>query len=291
MKPFLKWVGGKTQIIDDVMDLFPRRMNNYHEPFIGGGSVLLALLSSTEIVVHGHVYASDANSNLIWLYKNIQKNPDALIDQLKQLTEEFAKCEDGEVNRKAESLEEAMSSPESYYFWIRKKFNELPEDQKSSVSSSAMCLFLNKTCFRGLYREGPNGFNVPFGNYKTPSIYDEVHIRQVSRLIQNVIFTACGFEKSLSKVIEGDFVYLDPPYAETSFTKYISKGFTVEEHKKLFEMCKELPTNMLMSNADVDIVKDAFPTPAYTTKILSCKRSINNTKTNEVLIKCRCFPE
>lgn len=300
IKPFIKWVGGKTQIINDVMRLFPREMNNYHEPFLGGGSVLLALLSHKKngtIKVNGIIYASDLNANLISLYQNIQTSPDELINAVEALVEEFSECTKAggtEVNRNALTAEEARSSPESYYFWIRGRFNALTGEERTTSTASAMLLFMNKTCFRGLYREGPHGFNVPFGNYKNPTVLDAAHIRTVSDLIQGVVFNISSFDDSLTRSQPSDFVYLDPPYApetDKSFVGYTAGGFGVDDHVRLFQTCKTMNTNnvsLLMSNAEVDLVKDAFPSPAYTTEIISCRRAINSKKpggrTNEVLI-------
>jgi DNA adenine methylase len=178
---------------------------------------------------------------------------------------------------------------ENYYYWIRKNYNIRTDI--NSISYSAMFIFLNKTCFRGLYRIGPNGFNVPFGHYANPEIINEEHVKTISKLIKNVNFIHSKFENSFEKIKENDFIYLDPPYApenEKSFVSYTSTGFNLEQHNLLFSMIKKFKGKILMSNADVKLVKDAFPLP-YETKIISCKRSINSkkpgTKTNEVLIK------
>lgn len=295
-KPFLKWVGGKTQILPEVMKRFPPTMNHYHEPFVGGGSVLLALLAhraNGRIHVSGRIYASDINANLIGLYKNVQSDPDALLIEVKKITDEFTTCKGTVVNRTANTLEEARTSPESYYFWIRQQFNSLSKEERVSMRGSAMVLFMNKTCFRGMYREGPHGFNVPFGNYKNPSIVDGEHIKQVSALLREVEFSHASFTEALNTPTAQDFVYLDPPYApeqDTSFVAYTTDGFTLDHHKELFRRCHEMTSKkvrLLLSNAHVPLVTQAFPVP-YTTHILSCRRSIHSkkpeTRTNEVLI-------
>jgi len=296
MKPFLKWVGGKTQIIETVLSLFPATMVNYHEPFLGGGSVLLGFLAKVragQITVSGTVYASDLNSNLIGLYKNVQASPAALIAEVRRIMAEFAEARGAVVNRKAATLAEAKTSPESYYFWTRAKFNAL--EDRTTVQGSAMLLFLNKTCFRGVYREGPHGFNVPFGNNKNPSIIDDAHIMAVSALIKDVVFVCGSFAETLGRPVAGDFVYMDPPYAPenaTSFVAYTVDGFGSENHEALFARCeamRQAGVQFLMSNADVKLVKDAFVEPAYRTKIVSCRRAIHSTnpdaRTNEVLIR------
>lgn len=297
-KPFLKWVGGKTQIIDEVIRLFPREIVNYWEPFVGGGSVLLALLSHQKagtIRVTGRITASDLNMNLIHLYRTIQSAPTALIAEVKTLVAEFSECKGTTVNRAAATKEEATTSPESYYYWIRGRFNAATD--RTTPAVAAMFLFLNKTCFRGVYREGPRGFNVPYGNYKGPTILDEEHIQTVSELIQGVEFRCCQFNTPLEEATAGDFVYLDPPYApetETSFVGYTTDGFGIERHRALFGITSRLGekgAKFLMSNADVKLVRDAFSASAFELKVVSCRRAIHckkpDARTNEVLIRSR----
>lgn len=307
-KPLIKWIGGKTQIIDLVIKKFPREINNYHEPFLGGGSVLFALLDNIKtnkikIKENGSINAYDFNETLINIYKNIKSNFDGLYDEIKKYIDIYNSIpvDNEEINRKPKNLEEAIVSQESYYYWIRIQFNKLSQLEKNSLIGSSYFIFLNKTCFRGMYREGPNGFNVPFGNYKNPEIINYEHLKHVSDLIQPVNFVHSSFENSFTKFnkedFKEDFVYLDPPYApetEKSFVGYTADGFSLEQHNLLFKLMKENQENQenkfkfLMSNADVDLVKNSFSNPIYTIEIISCKRSINskkpNSKTNEVLI-------
>lgn len=296
-KPFLKWVGGKTQILDAVLERFPRTIANYYEPFVGGGSVLLGFLNAVKsgvIVLRGKVYASDLNANLIGLYMNIQSHVDELLLELKTLCDEFTAIKGTDVNRAPRNLTEAKSSQESYYYWIRTQFNALSKTDKISVAGSAKLLFLNKTCFRGVYREGPHGFNVPFGHYNNPAIFEGAHLRATALLIKDVIFSTHDFSSALRSCAAGDFAYLDPPYAPenvTSFVGYTADGFGAEKHKELFTLCSTLHgkgVKLLMSNADVKMVKDAFKVETWTTNIIECRRAINSkkpeSKTNEVLI-------
>jgi DNA adenine methylase len=282
MKPFLKWVGGKTQIIDKIIEQVPDNIINYYEPFLGGGSVLLAVLSSGK--VSGNIVASDLNVHLINLYRDIQVEPDVFIKNISSLVDTFKKLPNkpgGELNP---NTPEDCDTQESYYYWIRKQFNS------STENKSAMFLFLNKTCFRGVYREGPNGFNVPFGHNKNPEIFNEVHIQTISKLVKHVKFVSCSFTETLKQAKRGDFVYLDPPYAPatiTSFVGYTSKGFSGEDHQQLFEQCKKLKSKWLMSNAHVPLVTQTFE--EYPIKVLSCRRTINSknpeSRANEVLVQ------
>jgi DNA adenine methylase len=299
-KPFLKWAGGKTQIINTIMEKLPSEINNYHEIFIGGGSVLLALLSyikNNKIKVTGTLYAYDINKILIGVYQNIQSKKDELYKKIKEYRNIYDKCKQDCVEDKKErkpiTLEEAKKSKESYYYWLRKQFNE--NKDKSSVECSALFIVINKTCFRGLYREGPNGFNVPFGHYKTtPKMITEEHLDEISALIKDVKFECCDFSKSLKKPKENDFVYLDPPYApenNTSFVDYNKDGFTLKNHNELFELTKSLHTKkikFMMSNSKVKLVTDSFTDESFTVSKIECKRTINSkkpeSKTMEVII-------
>jgi len=298
-KPLIKWVGGKTQILDKLAAQFPREMNNYHEIFLGGGSVLLMVLNLIKqgaIQLNGGIYAYDINPALVYLYKNVQSEPDVLFTTIHTYIHEYNGCIGQEINRKPTTKTEACTSKESYYYWIRHQYNHLTDDERTSHAGSAMFLFLNKTCFRGLYRVGPNGFNVPYGHYKTPEIIHHDHLMRIHELIQGVEFVCCDFTESIPRALEGDFTYLDPPYApvnETSFVGYTDDGFGIEKHRQLFALIHAIPGKMVMSNADVDLVKNSFTNRAagpkkYRIDTVVCKRSINSKnpgeKVNEVII-------
>jgi len=297
-KPILKWVGGKTQIIDTIISNFPTMMNDYHEIFLGGGSVLFALLSSIKngsIQVKGTIYAFDLNEPLVYIYKNIQSSHNELYDTIQTLIDDFQNCGQGHLNRNPQSLEEAKLCKENYYYWIRNRYNQLSDEQKKGLLGSSMIIFLNKTCFRGLYRVGPRGFNVPYGNYKNPQIINKQNLDQVHDLIQGVVFECCDFTISLCKLKKDDFVYLDPPYApetDTSFVQYTDKGFTLKQHEDLFARLHQFEKKkikFMMSNSDVILVNKNFNKKKYNICTIVCKRTINSknpeSTVNEVLIK------
>lgn len=297
MKPIIKWVGGKTQIVDKLIDAFPPVIENYHEIFLGGGSVLLEFLDriksgKIEIKVTGRIYAYDVNEPLIYVYKNIQSNHNELYRIIRGFIDEFGACSGNDVNRAPISIEDAKLSKENYYYWMRARYNRLSPAEKTTVEGSALFIFLNKTCFRGVFRLGPNGFNVPYGHYANPEIINRAHLDEMHELIHDVVFECADFTVSMEagKIGDGDFVYLDPPYAPEnakSFVGYTDKGFPLDQHNRLFGMCRGLK-KMMMSNADVALVRQNFPAEQYTTNVVSCKRSINSknpeAKTNEVII-------
>ncbi len=268
-KPFLKWVGGKTQILESILTKIPKSINTYHEPFLGGGSVLFALLSlqkEGKVTIKKKIFANDSNKGVINLFKAIQQDHNKFLECISSYVSIYDSLTGTIINRSPSTLEEARTSKESYYYWIRQRFNEFELDPTfTSFEYAAMFLFLNKTGFRGMYRVGPKGFNVPYGHYlKTPTIADSQHIQIVSELIQPVTFTCQDFEQTMIGVKKGDFVYLDPPYAPeapTSFVKYNEDGFNLDTHMRLFECIKNInkkKIKFLMNNAKVDLVIDNF---------------------------------
>lgn len=297
-KPILKWVGGKTQILDTILSHFPTTMNNYREIFLGGGSVLLGLLTrvkSGSIVVEGKIYAYDINEPLVYVYKNIQSSHKELFDALQKIIGEFNECGEGDVNRTPANITEAKVAQENYYYWIRSQYNALSAADKKTLVGSAMFIFLNKTCFRGVFRVGPRGFNVPYGHYNHPEIINQSHLEEIHHLIQDVIFESADFSKSLDSVEPGDYLYLDPPYAPektTSFVGYTENGFNLDNHNQLFNLLhplQEQRVTFMMSNADVSLVREKFTNDSYHISTIECKRSIHSkkpqSKTMEVFVK------
>ena len=317
-KPLLKWVGGKTQMIQKILSKFPVTMNHYHEPFLGGGSVLFALLSyqqSQHITITGTIYAYDFNKGLIHLYKNIQSHKDEFYNHVTHYKTIYESIPDLKIDvsgvtksnqrkwlqekRKPATIEEAKLSKEAYYYWLRNRFNQIGSGKvsdvnKSSPEYSALFLLLNKYGFRGMYREGPNGMNIPFGNYKRdPCVITEKELNAIHTLIQPVQFKHCDCIESIAIVKPGDFVYLDPPYApetKTSFVGYTADGFPLSKHEELFTHCKKMADKKIkfvMSNANVPLVREYFAGVAECEEIVA-RRTINSkkpgSKTTEVIL-------
>ena len=288
MKPIIKWVGGKTQILDKVLKTFPREIENYHELFVGGGSVLFGLLESKDITVKGKVYAYDKNQKLINMYRQIQTNPKDVHDHLTELFKTYDTRTGTEVNRKPQTEEEGLTSKESYYYWVRKKYNDLIP---TTHIHAATLIFLNKTCFRGVYREGPNGFNVPYGHYKTtPVVTPLEELLKIQYLIKDVVFKWCDFRAAFAQTVNDcDFIYADPPYAPEnvkSFVGYTKDGFIMDDHKDLFDLLKYSEIDFVMSNAKVYLVTSSFED--YKIEDVPARRAINSKDpssiTTEVLV-------
>lgn len=303
----LKWVGGKKQIMKSIMlYLKMKEKTIYYEPFVGGGSVLLEVISlnvKQNDKKCEKIYASDINKHLIEFYQCIQN------DQTLPLFKKSFLQLQNEYNQ----LENMTLKGELFYN-CREKYNTISRNtlnrdknnvrgndvgEMNIVEKSVLFLFLNRTCFRGLYREGPNGFNTPFGNYKTIAITEE-QIENFHNTIQNVIFTCQDFEKSFSQIFSMEEnscvkkVYLDPPYfpvKENSFVNYQKSGFTLQQHEKLFSLCKECTEkkiHFVLSNAYVEKIVNDFSKIHYTIEIVECRRQIHaknpNSKTKELII-------
>ncbi len=308
---FLKWVGGKNQIIKKVYELFPSNYDNYYEPLIGGGSVLINLLNELEKNNKKleSINIGDFNKDLIDLYKSIKSNEDKLIENLNIIVNNYnmaklTKKEKGtrQIIKPEDTIEKNTQKGKEYvYYFYRNEFNKLKNKESISqdeiIYKSAIFIFLNKTCFRGVYRENSKKeFNVPFGNYENPEIYNEDNLKNLSEIFKkhDINFINCSFKdwKDKIKQTKNNFVYLDPPYYpenESSFTKYTSNDFNKSEHDELIDFCKFIDknkNNFLLSNSDTSYIKDNLND--YEVKIVECKRSINSkdpsAKTNEVLL-------
>lgn len=294
--PFIKWVGGKTQLMESVFNEFPKIMLNYYEPFIGGGSVLFNLLNkleNREIIVN-NIYISDINKDLIDLYLSVKNNYKLLIKYLQKFKNNYEKAEvinKEKVVRKKIVVKKTLKSnikegKEHVYYFYRSVFNKLKTNNSNKiVKKSALFIFLNKTCFRGVYRENTSGiFNVPYGNNINVSMFDENNLKRISELLNkyDVNFSVKNFYdlKETIKYMKNTFVYLDPPYYpenETSFTSYTSNDFGKEQHDKLIEFCKYIDTKkskFLLSNSNTNYIKDNLK--KYKIEIIDCKRQINS---------------
>lgn len=264
--PIVKWVGGKRQLMFELLKNMPKSYNRYFEPFIGGGALFFELQPQNG-------YISDMNEELINLYSVVRDDVYELIDDL---------------NKHKVSKE--------YFLKIRnldrtEKYNKLSDIQKAS-----RFIYLNRTCFNGLYRVNSQGqFNVPFGNYKNPKIVDAENLINCSKLLKNTEICCADFSGILNKVQKGDFVYFDPPYVPlnetSSFTSYTKDGFDIDMQFKLRDVCDELDNKgvmFMLSNSDTKLVNELYSN--YEIKKVFASRAINANgngrgKITEVLVR------
>ena len=249
VRPFVKWAGGKNKLIPQMEQYYPKELKEnkidvYIEPFVGGGAILMDILKKYNIK---KAYAFDINKNLINCYNIIKDKVESLVLELKKLEEEYLKLDD--ENRK------------EYYYDIRKKYNSINiENENEALEKTTYFIFLNKTCFNGLYRENRRGqFNVPIGKYKNPTIFDEENLIELSKLIKNVTFINGDYRESYKYIEENTFIYFDPPYRPinktSSFTSYSKEDFNDENQKELGEYFRKINDNnsnvkLMLSNSN-----------------------------------------
>jgi DNA adenine methylase len=239
-RPFLKWAGGKGQLLDEIDKRLPKdeilagKIDTYIEPFVGGGAVFFHVAQSYPQLKHFYLF--DINRDLVNCYNAVKNNVEALIRKLKTIERGFFRLDGREQSDE--------------YYRMRERFNK--------KRHAARLIFLNKTCYNGLYRVNKsNGFNVPFGDYKRPTICDDDNLRAVSSLLQAATVECHDFEACSEYLDERAFVYLDPPYRPlsptASFTSYAKDRFTEEEQVRLAEFCRHLSekgAKFLLSNSD-----------------------------------------
>lgn len=267
--PFVKWVGGKRQLLHEIDAHIPTKFSTYYEPFVGGGAVLFHLQPKKAVI-------NDSNEELTNLYQVVKDSPVELIEELK-----------------------IHANEEEHFYkvrgWDRDKslYKGL-----SNIQRAARIIFLNKTCYNGLFRVNSAGeFNSPFGRYKNPNIVNDITIRAVSKYFSesDVQILNGGYEEPLSRIRKGAFVYFDPPYdpvsSSANFTGYTKGGFGKEEQEGLKNMCDKLNSkgvNFLLSNSSTDFIRDLYS--AYKVVVVQANRAVNSKaggrgKVEEVLIK------
>ncbi|MDR0991334.1 MAG: DNA adenine methylase [Ruminococcus sp.] len=288
-KPFVKWAGGKSQILSEIRTKYPRGLGEtitkYAEPFVGGGAVLFDVLNSFSLEA---VYISDVNRELIETYKTISDNPDELISVLSGLQAVF-------WNGNSDFRK-------TYYYEKRERFNQLKMAEASGTEVAALFIFLNRTCFNGLYRvNSKGGYNVPMGSYKKPTICDIDNLNAVSEKLKNVEIVCGDYKKSREFIDNKTFAYFDPPYrpltATANFTSYASDGFGDKEQIELAKFIAEMSDGgaaVVASNSDPKNTNasDDFFDNLYSSCIITrigANRMINSSaggrgKINELLI-------
>ena len=245
-KPFIKWVGGKGQLLSEINKLYPvelgKNINKYAEIFVGGGAVLFDILSKYKL---DEVYISDKNLELINTYKSIRDDVGILIKLLKEMEEQYTSLNN--ENRKL------------YYYEKRREYNNLKINiEENNIEKAVLFIFLNKTCFNGLYRVNKKGeFNVPIGTYKKPKICDEENLKNVSMALKKVKIVYADYRESEEFIDNKTFVYIDPPYRPlnitSSFTSYTENDFSDKEQIELAEyidILNKKGAKIVISNSD-----------------------------------------
>ena len=242
-KPFIKWVGGKSQLIEEIREKYPSKIEKYCEPFVGGGAVLFDVLSHYQPKT---VLINDINKELINTYAQIKNNCPEMITQLSKLQNIY----------KNHSLEENKV----FFYEKRTRYNELKinGNEAENLEKAVLFIFLNKTCFNGLYRVNSKGlFNVPFNNTKNPRLCDKENLRVCSELLQNVEMKVCDYKECKSFIDEKTFVYIDPPYRPltqtAAFTSYSENGFSDKEQIELGTFITDISNKgakVVASNSD-----------------------------------------
>ena len=242
-KPFVKWVGGKSQLLEEIRKKYPQKIERYCEPFVGGGAVLFDILKKFQ---PKEVLINDINKELINTYYQVKNHCEELINQLNELQTQYKKL--GQEDRKV------------LFYEKRTRYNELKVngDDAENIEKATLFIFLNKTCFNGLYRVNSKGlFNVPFNNAKNPLICDAENLRSCSQVLQNVILKTGDYKECESFIDEKTFVYIDPPYrplTQTSaFTSYSENQFLDKEQIELalfIDNIAKKGSTILASNSD-----------------------------------------
>jgi DNA adenine methylase len=240
--PILKWAGGKTQVLQELSDNSPLEFKTYYEPFLGGGAFFFHLYRKGLVK---NAVVADLNKELIALYRIVRDDVDDLISEL---------------------ASGKYTNDRRTFYNIRTEFNRVKLDDEGSVEQAARLLFLNRTCFNGLYRVNSRGeFNVPFGRYKNPKLLDETNLRAVNKAFKLAKILHSDFQETARDAAEGDFVYLDPPYAPLTataeFTAYTKAGFSLGEQKRLARLFKELDSRgcyVLESNSATSAIHQLY---------------------------------
>lgn len=261
--PFVKWAGGKRQLIPQIRERMPEKYNDYYEPFVGGGAVIFDLLPANALI-------NDINKALINTYRTICNEPDALLKEVNRLDNDM--WEDGK----------------KYYYSIREHYNDKLMRSEYDVELAALFVFINKHCFNGLYRVNGKGlFNVPYNNSRRVSV-DENVIIATSEYLRGVTIIDGDFEQACKNAKKGDFVFIDSPYAPlnpTSFESYTKEGFDIESHKRLAKLYDELTARgcyCMLTNHNTELINGLYGNKGYTIDVVSVKRMINSDASNRV---------